>query len=155
PARAGGGRAAPGDLRHRPRWLVADRGTYLAHARPARPRAAAGGGPVPACQRRLVRRGVGGLGLRWLPGRAEPPDRPGGPWPWRTCRLSLARPYLGLAPGPGPSPEPGADRRPSRGVTWRRAHHRDRVLGVVPRPGQPGVQLPARGGGLPAAARPR
>ena len=61
--------------------------TWHMRAVPA-PGAAAGGGPLPARQRRLVRRGGRGLGQRGPPGRAEPPDRPGRPGAARPAGLA-------------------------------------------------------------------
>ena len=83
--------------------LVTDRGAHLAHAGGALARPAPGRHAVPARQRRLVRRGGRGLGRRGPPGRAEPPDRAGGPQqpPARFPGLGARPRRQAQAPGPG------------------------------------------------------
>jgi hypothetical protein len=71
--------------------LGADRRAHLVHAGGARGRAATGRLPVPARQRRMVRRGVRGLGRGGPAGGAEPPDRAGRP---QRPALSPANPAL-------------------------------------------------------------
>ena len=68
-------------------YLLAHGRADLVHAGRPGPRRTPGGGPVPARQRRLVRRGSRGLGQRGPAGRAEPPARPG-----RPVLTALARP---------------------------------------------------------------
>src|SRR5262249_26315021 len=64
------------------------------------------------------------------------------------------------AEGWGPAGRPGAQgrriarARPAARNLVDRASDDHRLLGVVPRPGQPLLLLPAGGGGVPAAARP-